>query len=370
MASFAWRRRSKGLTKCPRPVVPGRRIVSKLEKVHVTLFKWMLNRISRLAVQPMQANVDGHRMHYLRAGDGPPCVLIHGLLGTADAWRPCLLRLGRERTVLAPDALGIGLSERVEGLDASLEATARRLRSFFDAVGVERADLVGTSHGGGVALQFAALFPERVRSLTLHAPVNPYSNLADPLIRFYQSKVGRWFAMRIPQLPERLQNLALGRMYADPEGMAPGAIEGWVRPLKTPGTIPHILRIVESWDQDMESLRGVLDRLAGTPILLLWGTHDRAVSIESGYRLLRHFERAEFALIPGTGHLPFEETPEVFSDLVSEFLRKPQNEAEATGRRRRPGLLPAWVRPRRAGSRGSQVRAQQTAALAEKRAPS
>jgi pimeloyl-ACP methyl ester carboxylesterase len=302
-------------------------------------------------------------MHYLRAGSGPPCVLIHGLIGTAEAWRPCLLRLGRERTVLAPDALGIGLSERVDGLDASLEATARRLRSFFDAVGVERADLVGTSHGGGVALEFAAMFPERVRSLTLHAPVNPYSNVADPLIRFYQSKVGHWFAMRIPRLPERLQNLALGRMYANPEGMAPGAIEGWVRHLKVPGTIPHILRIVENWERDTESLRRLLDRPTAMPVLLLWGTHDRAVSIESGYKLLRHFERAEFALIPGTGHLPFEERPEVFCALVSEFLRKPHAGTEAP--RQRP-LRPSWVRSL---GRSRAVRARQ-AAFAEKRTPS
>ena len=115
----------------------------------------------------------------------------------------------------APDALGIGDSERVPNLDVSLVATAGRLVDLMDAKGIAQADIVGTSHGGSVALMLAALHPERVRSLMLHAPANPFSDVADPLIRFYRTALGRWFAGRLPTVPANVQALALGRMYGD-----------------------------------------------------------------------------------------------------------------------------------------------------------
>src|SRR6202789_3383377 len=123
----------------------------------------------------------------LVTGNGPSLLLLHGLLGTADAWGPATQRLAASSTVYAPDALGIGGSDRVPKLDVSLSATAGRLIELMDAKGIDQADIVGTSHGGSVALILAALYPERVRSLVLHAHANPSSALADPLIRLYRT---------------------------------------------------------------------------------------------------------------------------------------------------------------------------------------
>lgn len=271
--------------------------------------------------EEISVSVDGHQMRCLTTGNGPALVLAHGLLGSADAWYPCFSRLGRESCIYAVDSLGIGRSERVSGLDAGLSAHADRLAKFMTGAGIHRADVVGTSHGGAVAMMLAARHPELVRSLVLHAPANPFSLLGDPLVRFYRSPLGRWFANQVPYLPEKLQELALGRMYGNNKTVRHEALDRYMSSLRVPGTVQHVLNIVDRWFKDMRELGAVLDRLRDVPALLVWGTHDRAVSLDSGRQLERMMNQAEMVILPGVGHLPHDEAPLAFADVVNGFLR-------------------------------------------------
>src|ERR1700760_583851 len=178
----------------------------------MALANWML-LADKPQYEEISVLIDGHRMTGLKAGSGPALVLTHGLLGSADAWSPCFERLGRQSTVYAVDTLGIGRSERVAGLDAGLAAQADRLAAFLVGAGISKADIAGTSHGGAVTMMMAARHPELVRSLVLHAPANPFSLVGDSLVNFYRSPLGHWFANQVPNLPLKLQELALGRMY-------------------------------------------------------------------------------------------------------------------------------------------------------------
>jgi pimeloyl-ACP methyl ester carboxylesterase len=260
------------------------------------------------------------RMRCLVTGSGPSLLLLHGLLGTADAWGPATQRLATSSTVYAPDALGIGGSDRVPKLDVSLSATAGRLIELMDAKGIDQADIVGTSHGGSVALMLAALYPERVRSLVLHAPANPFSDVADPLIRFYRTALGRWFAGRLPAVPAGVQSLALGRMYGDASRVSNGSLERYIASLRVPGTVSYVLSILDRWELDMATLQSALPAVRKVPALLLWGDRDRAVSLRSGERLAEYFERAALMVIPGAGHLPHEEVPVAFAGAINGFL--------------------------------------------------
>jgi pimeloyl-ACP methyl ester carboxylesterase len=264
--------------------------------------------------------VQGARMRCLVTGDGPCILLLHGLLGTADAWGPATQRLAASSTVYAPDALGIGGSDRIPNLDVSLTATAGRLIELMDSKGIAQTDIVGTSHGGSVALMLASLHPERVRSLVLHAPANPFSDVADPLIRFYRTALGRWFAGRLPTVPASVQALALGRMYGDASRIRSGSLERYIASLRIPGTVSYLLRILDRWEMDMAALQAALPGVRRVPTLLLWGDRDRAVSLRSGERLLEYFDRASLLVIPGAGHLPHEEVPVAFAGAISSFL--------------------------------------------------
>lgn len=285
----------------------------------MSLASWM-SALGESKPREEYVDVQGARMRCLVTGSGPFLLLLHGLLGTADAWGAAAQRLAQHSTVYAPDALGIGESDRVPHLDVSLAATAGRLVTLMDAQGIECADVVGTSHGGAVALMLAALHPHRVRSLILHAPANPFSDVADPLIRFYRTGLGRWFAGRLPYLPATMQSLALGRMYGDANRIQTGSLERYISSLQVPGTIDYVLSILDRWELDMAELEAALPGVRRVPALLLWGDHDRAVSLRSGERLAEYFENVSLIVIPGAGHLPHEEVPVAFTGVINSFL--------------------------------------------------
>jgi pimeloyl-ACP methyl ester carboxylesterase len=286
----------------------------------MSLATWMTALDGPDATREEFLSIEGSRMRCLTSGHGPAVLLLHGLLGTADAWRPTARRLASLSTVYAPDALGIGGSDRRPHLNVSLRASARRLIELMDLKQIERADIVGTSHGGSVALMLAALYPTRVRSLTLIAPANPFSAAADPLIHFYRTPLGRWFANYVPTVSGSVQSLALGRMYGDASRVRTGSLEPYITSLRIPGTVSYVLSVLERWQTDMQDLMSVLAGLRQVPALLLWGDRDRTVSLKSGERLAEYFDRANMLVIPGVGHLPHEELPAVLGGAVNGFL--------------------------------------------------
>jgi pimeloyl-ACP methyl ester carboxylesterase len=280
----------------------------------------MLDALGEVKIQKHWVPVDGHQMHCLQAGSGPDLILLHGLLGTASSWGACLPGLTTTSTVYAVDALGIGESERVPGIDPTLEAQADRLVRFMDLLHLQQADFLATSHGGAVALMLAVRHPGRIRNLVLAAPANPWSTITDPLIQFYLSSLGTWFAQRVPMLPEQLQSLALGRMYGDPNHLRPGSLEEYMTSLRVPGTVDYVLSILHHWFSDMEKLRLGLSSVIHIPTLLIWGDRDRAVWPESAQDLRRCFEHAELVELPAIGHVPHDECPEVLARVVTSFL--------------------------------------------------
>src|SRR5437879_11285728 len=115
-------------------------------------------------IEERWATVNGHRMRYLFGGSGPPLLLIHGLLGFSFSWSENLKALSQDFTVYAPDLLNVGYSDRCE-LDPSLRATASQILSFMDSVGIDSADLIGSSYGGTASMMLAAIAPHRVNRI-------------------------------------------------------------------------------------------------------------------------------------------------------------------------------------------------------------
>jgi len=280
-----------------------------------------MKRRHRVKVKESTILVDGIRVHYQRAGAGPALVLLHGLVGSAKNWDRNIEFLGRSRSVYALDLANMGESERVPGLDAGLEASADRVAACMDALGIAVADVAGHSHGGSIAMMLASRHPGRVRRLVLFAPANPFCDLARGLIRFYRTRLGMWIARRLPSLPRALHATALSRMYGDPRRVAPDALDGYTRGLNL-GSVEHVLGIVRSWTDDMTALRSSLAGLRGLPTLLIWGEKDRAVGVVSGRRLAELLG-ARLIVLPGVGHIPFAELPEVCNRAVGDWLRDP-----------------------------------------------
>jgi pimeloyl-ACP methyl ester carboxylesterase len=266
--------------------------------------------------------VGGVKIHYECAGTGRPLLLLHGLVGSARNWRQNIGFLAGDSKVYAVDLFNMGESERVPGLDAGLEATADRVAECMDALGLDEADVAGHSHGGAVAMMLAARHANRVRRLILFAPANPFCDLGNQLIRFYQTRFGVWLARQIPFLPRMLKATALSRMYGDPSRVTDDALEGYTAGLHVPGTIDHVLQILRRWSVDMGLLRSALGDLAEKPTLLIWGDRDRAVGLSSGRQLQRILPLSSLIVIPGVGHIAFEEQPDVCNRAMRDWLAR------------------------------------------------
>jgi len=284
-------------------------------------------RAGNSLVEDAFVRVNGMQVHLQRSGEGPPLLLLHGLVGSAQNWQQNVSFLSNHATVYAVDLFNMGESERVAGLDAGLEATADGLADLLDALGISAADIAGHSHGGAVAMMLAARHPERVRKLVLFAPANPFCDLGNQLIRFYTTPVGRWFARRVPLLPRRLKATALSRMYGDPSRVVAGTLEGYIDGLQVPGTMDHILGILQSWFKDMGTLRSALAGLAEKPTLLIWGDRDHAVGLGSAHLLQQILVRSKLMVIPGVGHIPFAEMPDECNQAMREWLSMPMEPA-------------------------------------------
>ena len=279
----------------------------------------------------------GHRMRYLRLGPSTelhpqrtPLVLIHGLLGYSFSWRHNLEVLAHAREVYAVDLLGIGYSDRPHSgtVDMGLHATAGRLLDWLKALGLRNVDLLGTSHGGAVAMMMAALEREHgssaaVGRLVLAAPANPWSHLGATRIAFLGSSFGRWMTglspLRLQRGLRAARSVALSRMYGDPKKVTAETLNGYGRMIDLPGTIEYALEVVGSWKHDMRDLKSRFHVLANVPALLLWGSLDRAVAPESAHQLAANL-KAKLIVMNGIGHMPYEEAPEAFNRLVLDFL--------------------------------------------------
>src|SRR3712207_2215962 len=110
--------------------------------------------------------VHGHRRAFIRAGEGPALLLLHGIGNNCQTWAGVIGRLAESHTVIAPDLLGHGASDKPRG-DYSIAAYANSMRDLLTVLDIEQVTVVGHSLGGGVALQFAYQFPERCQRLAL-----------------------------------------------------------------------------------------------------------------------------------------------------------------------------------------------------------
>jgi len=288
-----------------------------------------LNRQFLLGQSPLErfALVDGARMRYFEAGSGRPLLLLHGLMGYSFSWRFNLPVLSQHAKVYAVDQLGAGFSDRPAQLDCRLRAIAERVLKFVRALGITSFDLLGTSHGGAVAMMTAALCQQttdlKIDRLILVAPVNPWSPHGRTLAPLLGSPLGSALFLRTVKHLRWAYPRWLARLYGDPKRIPPGTLEGYEAPvLNIPGSWDYGVSIVRHWTEDLQQLEGIVPRLRGIPTLLIWGSDDVAVDAHSAEPLRRHFDRCAVAIFPGVGHLTYEETPEQFNATLLDFLAR------------------------------------------------
>jgi pimeloyl-ACP methyl ester carboxylesterase len=276
--------------------------------------------------------LDGLTVRFARAGTGPALVLVHGLLGYSFSWRQVIPAFAKRFEVFAPDLPGAGFSDCHPRLDCQLSSAAGRLLDFLDAAGISSCDLVGSSYGGSTAIMLAAQAPSRVRRLVLVSPANPWSRIGRVRLAMLRNPTAAAIFPILGRPMRLLQDFFLRRMWADPRRITPEIYCAYAAPLSRRGILEHAVNIVQTWWEDMRELQAILPKIAHIPTLLIWGDQDRTVDPASAEPLRRNFQSARLAIIEGIGHLPYEECPEEFARIVSDFLQSSPPSPVPTGK--------------------------------------
>lgn len=269
-------------------------------------------------------SIHGHQVSYRMGGEGPVILLVHGMAGSSSTWRSVWDDLTARATVIAPDLPGHGRTDKPRG-DYSLGAQASFLRDLLVALGHDRATVVGTSLGGGIALQFSYQYPERLERLVLVGAgglgeeVTPilrlisvpgtdllFPALFQPVFRDAARTVGGWSG-RVGLKPAAATD-EIFRAYAslvDPE---------------TRTAFVHTLRSVVDRRGQRVSAHDRLYLASDVPTLIVWGEKDPIIPVSHGHAAHEAMPGSRLEIIPGVGHFPQVEDPRRFAEVVLEFV--------------------------------------------------
>lgn len=243
-------------------------------------------------------------------GTGPTVLFSHGTPTWSFEWRHLIAGLRSTHRCVAVDHLGFGLSPRPLDADYSPEAHARRWRRLLDALDVDRYSLVAHDFGGPIALDAALDRPEQVERLvlfnTIAWPFTEDATLASRA-RLAGSGLFRWLYRNV-NFSFVISRSAWGR--------APRPAETWRRYARVFPDADSRERVLFALARSLSgstpffrSLWARRDRLARTPIHLVWGLRDSAFGPAVLERLIEAWPHATVARLPDAGHWPHEEEP-------------------------------------------------------------
>src|SRR5271155_1601236 len=219
------------------------------------------------------------RISYTEQGTGPVALFVHGVLLNGYLWRHQLKDLSDIRRCIAVDLLAHGDTEITPDQDVSVTANAKMLKEFLDALHIDQVDLVGNDSGGGIAQIFVALYPERIRSLTL-TDCDTHDNWPPEAFRPFLAMAaagglrGTLDAMLADKSVYR-SSQALGPAYEHPEQLSDDSIETYLRPLvRTEQRTRDLQRFLAAFDnRHTLAVEAGLKKLQA-PTLIVWGTDD------------------------------------------------------------------------------------------------
>ena len=264
-------------------------------------------------------------LSYLEWGQADPgsvsMLFLHGLTATAESFEPLMACLPDSRHLLALDLPGNGASGRGPAIDASFAGLVRLLRGFVHSLSLPAPVLIGHSHGGVLALELATVAPEEVGALVLLCPAHPFSGQERALVEFYLSVPGRVLAYLVPFVPDRVQQIGFRHMLGPNSRVSASRFEPYRKNLRRRGAVSHLLRLLKSWQTDMDRLGETLRRgRVQLPVLMIWGALDPVVPAKTAQALRVHLPQADLVVLDGIGHLPNEEAPEECAGVMVRWL--------------------------------------------------
>jgi pimeloyl-ACP methyl ester carboxylesterase len=257
-----------------------------------------------------QIELEGLRIAYQRAGDGPPLVLLHGFVGDSREWRRQLDDLSDEFTVVAWDAPGSGgSSDPPESF--GLPDYADCLAGFVDALGLKRPHVCGLSFGGVLALELYRRHPEIPKALVL---AGAYAG---------------WAGSLGPEAADQRLRKSLEIADLPPDGFVGALIPGMFSQSPPADAVDEFGAIMSECRPD--GFRAMVRCIAcdvsdvlpliSVPTLLLYGDEDVRADLKVAEAMHAAIPGSKLVVLSGVGHMSSVEAPEAFNEEVRRFLR-------------------------------------------------
>ena len=276
-------------------------------------------------------HLPGRRISTLTMGAGSDVLLLHGLGGAKSSFFDAAAALSRRHRVHALDLPGFGASSKPTTAPYTARWFAETVLASMDALGIERAHVVGNSMGGRIAIELGLRNPERVSSLGLLCPAVAFvKRTYHPIVRLMRPELGL--------LPHRFARERVAEhfwgLFADPDGIDPSMADVVVDEFQriyasAGGRIAFLSAARNIYLEAPYGRNGFYGRLSQLepPALFVWGSHDRVIPPAFGRHVARWLPSAEQVVLDGCGHVPQVER----ADQTSELLGGLFDRAEALG---------------------------------------
>ncbi|GIH16278.1 alpha/beta fold hydrolase [Rugosimonospora africana] len=261
------------------------------------------------------ASVGDYQIHYKQAGSGAQAVvLLHGIPTNSFLWHGVIPHLSQTYTVIAPDLLGYGSSDRAPQDELALPNQAEHVVKLLDALGIQQAHFVGHDLGGGIVQILSVKHPERVLSM-----------VAADAVCFANWPLPKVSAMLWPTAPEFEPSTTLigqmirGGVY-NPEVVTPAVLEAFTAPFASPSGPEELTRAASALDHHQtEDIVPDLPNVS-VPVTLLWGQHDPYTTPFWGQKLQESIPNATLKILPDCSHYSMLDNPELVSRELLEHL--------------------------------------------------
>jgi pimeloyl-ACP methyl ester carboxylesterase len=271
--------------------------------------------------------IHGYRRAFRVAGSGPAILMIHGVGDNSTTWETVHTQLAQRFTVIAPDLLGHGESDKPRA-DYSLAAFANGMRDLLAVLGIDRVTIVGHSLGGGIAMQFAYQYPHLVERIVLVSSGGVTKEVS-PALRLAALPMGSE-ALAMLRVPGALPALQLvGRVVEKTLGSTkfgrdlPDGLRLFEGLVKKPGALSAFSRTLRSVVDGRGQFVTMLDRsylMQSLPLQLIWGEDDLVIPVSHARIAHEAIPGSRLEIFENSGHMPFHDHPARFVDVVERFI--------------------------------------------------
>ncbi|WP_269620615.1 alpha/beta fold hydrolase [Zhongshania sp. BJYM1] len=264
-----------------------------------------------------QILVGGYKTNYHDSGSGFPVILIHGSGPGVSAWanwRLVIHKLAENRRVIAPDMLGFGYTDNLKNKTYEKKIWVNHTLGFMDALKIEQVDLVGNSFGGGIALDIAVKFPERVRKLVLMGSTGVSFELTkglDDVWGYTPSLKAMRNLLDIFSYNRNLVNDELANLRYE-ASIRLGAQDTYASMFPAPR---------QKWIEDLASTESDIEKIYHET-LIIHGREDEVIPIQTSLKLLELVQHSQLHVFGQCGHWTQIEHTKRFIRLVDQFLNE------------------------------------------------